>query len=83
MRELDAQIILWPLYVDYSIAGWEAKIKEEYAQRVKALPAPVLMINSYVSDENRSKGGCAVFRNGRIQQELPMGTIGVLPVEFR
>lgn len=45
---------------------------------MKPIQAPVLMINSYVEDEKRAKGGCCIFQNGHVLKELPMGELGVL-----
>lgn len=81
IKELKADCVLWPLYVDYSIDKWENGEREEYAHQVKEIQAPVLMINSYVEDESRAKGGCCVFQNGHVLKELPMGSLGVLEYE--
>ena len=42
---------------------------------MKPIQAPVLMINSYVEDEKRAKGGCCIFQNGHVLKELPMGNL--------
>ncbi len=56
--------------------------KEEYARRVRDMPFSVLMINSYAKQPKRAKGGCFVFWDGLIVQELPMGKLGVLVYEL-
>ena len=78
IKQLKADCVLWPLYVDYSVDKWENGEREEYALQVKKIQVPVLMTNSYVEDENRAKGGCCVFRDGHVLKELPMGSLGIL-----
>ena len=77
---LDA--LLWPLYIDFSISSWQEQFLKEYKERISDLPYDVYMINSYVEDKNRANGGCYVFRDGQIKDELPMGQLGVLSVEI-
>jgi len=81
IKQLKADCVLWPLYIDYSIEQWENGEKEEYALQVKEIPAPVLMINSHVDAENGAKGGCCVFLDGHVLKELLMGNIGILEYE--
>ncbi|WP_162265484.1 carbon-nitrogen hydrolase family protein [Abyssisolibacter fermentans] len=82
IKRLKADCVLWPLYVDYSINKWQSREKDEYAKQVKEIQAPVLMINSYVEDENRAKGGCCIFQNGHVLKELSMGDLGILEYEI-
>lgn len=73
-----SDIVLWPLYVDYSIKKWEDGTLDEYANRVKDIKVPVCFINSYVKGQNRANGGCYVFFHGKVVQALPMGKTGIL-----
>lgn len=82
LQQLQVDCVLWPNYLDFSIDKWEREEKEEYILRVKDIQAPVLMINSYVEDEKRAKGGCFVFKDNTILQELPLGKLGVLSYEM-
>ncbi len=82
VKQLQIDCLLWPNYVDYSTEKWESGEKEEYARRVRDMPFSVLMINSYAEQPNRAKGGCFVFWDGLILQELPMGKLGVLVYEL-
>jgi len=81
LSTLKIDALLWPLYIDYSMTSWKNQYLDEYTERTSSLPYDVFMINSFVEDENRSNGGCYVFRNGQIKSELPMGKLGVLTVE--
>lgn len=76
-EELAIDCLLWPNYVDYSNEKWKAE-KGEYARQVQPISAPVLLINSYVEQTDRAKGGCCVFKNGEVVKELPSGEVGVL-----
>jgi hypothetical protein len=64
------------------VHDWEESIKQEYAQIVAGIDAPVLMINSFLPQEDGAMGGCCVFRSGRIYRELKMGESGLLFVEI-
>lgn len=76
-----SDIVLWPLYVDYSIKEWEDGTLDEYANRVKCVKSPVCFINSYVNEQNGANGGCYVFFNGKVVHALPMGKTGILRFE--
>lgn len=80
MENINADVFLWPLYVDYSTEKWNKELVE-YIDRVKNIKCPVCMINSYVEDENRANGGCYVFFNNEVIKSLPMGNVGIL--EFK
>ncbi|HQO13288.1 MAG TPA: carbon-nitrogen hydrolase family protein [Petrotogaceae bacterium] len=80
-QELSVDVFLWPLYISYSVHDWEESIKQEYAQRVAGIDAPVLMINSFLPEKDGAMGGCCVFRDGRVERELKMGDRGLLIFE--
>ena len=80
--QLEIDCLLWPNYLDYSLEKWESGEKEAYARQVQGISGPVLMVNSYVKEDQRAKGGCCVFQNGLILQELPVGNLGVLVYEL-
>ncbi|MBI9011512.1 MAG: hypothetical protein JEZ08_04720 [Clostridiales bacterium] len=81
LLELRIDALLWPLYIDFSMTAWHQQYLDEYLERTSVLPYDVYMINSFVEDDNRSNGGCYVFRNGQVIGELSMGKMGVLTVE--
>jgi predicted amidohydrolase len=80
LKNQQAELILWPLYLDYSPEQWYSGELEAYARRTGELNVPVLMINSYVDTPDRAKGGAYVFSNGTVAQELPLGETGILEV---
>ena len=82
MENIGADIVLWPLYVDYSLEYWNKEITD-YIDRVKNINCPVCIINSYVEDENRANGGCYVFYKNEVIKSLDMGNIGILEFEIK
>lgn len=83
LEKMKMDALLWPVYMDYSVEEWNGSLLKEYAERTESLPYPVLMINSYVEDPQRAKGGCYVFLQSRIVSALPMGSLGVLEFSSR
>ncbi|MFZ3070660.1 MAG: carbon-nitrogen hydrolase family protein [Anaerolineaceae bacterium] len=80
LKKQQAELVLWPLYLDYTTEQWVSGEREAYARRAGELNVPVLMINSYVDALNLAKGGACVFSNGMVAQELPMEETGLLEV---
>lgn len=78
LNKLEMDILLWPLYVDFSIDQWNEKFCDEYIERAGKLFIPTLMINSFVADSDRANGGCYVFKDNKVVSSLPMGNKGVL-----
>lgn len=76
---LGADILLWPVYVDFSPDAWRAE-RLEYAERIRAVPGDVLLVGSVCHAPSAAFGGATHFRGGRIAGELPMGTPGMLTV---
>jgi N-carbamoylputrescine amidase len=82
LEQMEMDVLLWPLYVDFSIEQWNKSFQYEYAERLQNLPNPALMINSFVEDSQGAKGGCYVFYQNRIDSSLLMGDIGILEFEL-
>lgn len=83
INDFKADLILWPLYIDYSIEVWERKAMEEYNQQVSQIHAPILMVNSYMKDGNGAVGGAYLFNNGKVLECLPLGEIGALSLSLK
>ena len=77
----------WPLYISYSAGEWYGaeNEREQYARKAGEFSRDVLLINS-VDDDPRAEypalGGCCHYRNGRIAAEWPLGSEGMLLVEW-
>ena len=74
------QLLLWPVYVNFTPEEW-AESEAEYAAQA-ALAAPqVLMINS-LSDTPQSWGGAYYFAGGKTAARLPLGQEDILYVDL-
>ncbi len=81
VSKIKKDIVLWPLFVDFSIQEFESQYKKEYAEQANKLKSKVLFINS-ISKESKAFGGSFEFLNEDIINELPIGTEGILYVEI-
>lgn len=84
MKNLDSDIVLWPVYTDFDSQEWNESMKHEYAEQAEKCGNKVLYVNSYCLDQNSqgiARGGAALFSQGKIESEIPAGIEGVLVVE--
>lgn len=85
MKALNADIVLWPVWCDYSAAQWNDSIKYEYAEQAALCGNRVLLVNPFCADSevtDAAAGGAAHFENGNIVKEAPSGKSGILIVEI-
>lgn len=83
MRRLDADVVLWPVWCDYSPQEWNGETKQEYAAQAALCGHDVLLVNPFCIDAaDCAQGGSVWFQNGTIAQELPAGKEGYLTVEL-
>lgn len=85
ISRLEPEVVLWPVYTDYSPEEWNAGGRREYAEQAGLIGADVLYVNSVCLDREGpeiARGGAAHFRGGRIVRDLPSGAEGVLVVEI-
>lgn len=75
-----ADVYLWPVYTDYSVATWQESARGEYAAQAQLVGENVCLINSFCPEKG-SLGGSTYFKAGKILQELPLGEVGELLVE--
>ncbi|MCK9477382.1 MAG: carbon-nitrogen hydrolase family protein [Candidatus Muirbacterium halophilum] len=76
ITRLNSDVVLWPLYIDYSADEWNNHAVFEYAEQIRKIGVPVLMINNIT--ENGANVGCAVFQNGCIKKKSDMGIESIL-----
>lgn len=84
MKNLDSDIVLWPVYTDFDSQEWNESMKHEYAEQAEKCGNNILYVNSYCLDQNSqgiARGGAALFSQGKIESEIPGGIEGVLVVE--
>lgn len=79
---IDSDILLWPVFVDFSVIDWYKNEFEDYKKQSQLVPMPVLFVNSFVDEDDRAKGGAYVFYQGKVVEELEPGEEGVLRYEF-
>ena len=85
MKALQADVVLWPVWCDYSPAEWNDTVKYEYAQQAAKCGHDVLLVNPFCTDPTATDcatGACVHFRNGSIVRELPSGRPGTLLIEL-
>lgn len=85
IKNLNPDIILWPVYTNYNDQEWNQSVKHEYALQAEKCGSKTLYINSHCLDQNGheiARGGAALFYEGSIEQELPAGEEGILIVEI-
>lgn len=83
MKELNADIVLWPVYTDFNYEEWNKTIKYEYAEQSVHFGHDVCLVNSVCLDREGSeiaKGGAAYFQDGRIKCQTPAGEESILYV---
>ena len=72
------RIVLWPVYVNFSLDEWPQE-EIEYAQQAEKISERVLMVNS-LSDDPVSHGGTFVFKEGIILSKLQYDVEDILIV---
>lgn len=77
---LGADVLLWPVYCDYSVQEWNSGVMDEYALQCRDAAPLTLMINSICPPTGH--GGCAAFRSGKTALLLPPGQEGLLLVQL-
>ena len=85
MKALNADVVLWPVWCDYSAEEWNTTTKYEYAEQAQLCGDHVLFVNPFCADETEddaAAGGVAYFNDGRIVEEAPCGKSGILIVEL-
>lgn len=81
MNKVTKDLILWPMYIDFSKKRWETSEEEQYIEKSSSFGVPALMYNSYKEDPKGAQGGCYVFKDGKLVDSLEMGSQGILEVD--
>lgn len=86
VKELNPDIVWWPVYTDYNYKNWNDEIKYEYCIQASKICKNTLYVNSYcldkASEDEIAKGGAAYFYDGIIKKEIPSGEEGILLIEI-
>ena len=70
-------LLIWPVYVDFSLSEWNGGELDEYAAQAALASPHTLMVNSI---DSASHGGAFHFHNGRTAARLPFDQEGILTV---
>lgn len=85
VKELNPDVVWWPVYTDYNYKNWNYEIKYEYCIQASKFCKNTLYVNSYCLDkadeDEIAKGGAAYFYDGIIKKEIPSGEEGILLIE--
>jgi len=73
-------LIIWPVYVNFSTEEWEQSELNEYADKAALAADHVLMINS-IDDDPQCHGGSFYFCKGKIIARLPFDQENILIVD--
>lgn len=85
MKALNANIVLWPVWCDFSAERWNGSIKYEYARQAALCGDHVLYVNPFCADPDvvdSASGGSVYFKTGLIAEEIPAGKSDILIVEL-
>lgn len=72
-------ILLWPIYVNFSLDEW-SRYEIEYAEQARLAANQTLVINS-ISENPKSYGGAFYFVDGKIEKRTIYGIEEILVVE--
>ncbi len=85
MKELNVDVVLWPVYTDFNYIEWNDSIINEYAEQADLFGHKVVYVNSFCLDREGheiARGGAAYFLDGRIKRQVPAGEESVLYVSL-
>ena len=74
-------LLLWPVYVDYTVGEWNFGALDEYTAQAFLAADDVLMINPMDSNP-RNHGGSFHFHRGKTAAALPFDREGILTVDI-
>lgn len=78
----NADLLFWPVFVNFSIADWENTELVEYAKQANLACRNTLLVNSVVDSRYPAFGGCCYFADGMVKAARPMGEEGLLLVDI-
>ena len=84
MNALNTDVVLWPVWCDYTADEWNTSTRHEYAAQAALCGRNVLFVNPCCADpdaESRAAGAAACFRSGSIQTDRLAGSPGTLLVQ--
>ena len=73
-------LLIWPVYVNFSIREWEQGELADYARQASLAADSVLMVNP-IDRDPENHGGAFFFKNGTIAGRIPFDREDILIVE--
>lgn len=77
---LGEDVLLWPVYINYTQQEWNSGESEEYASQAQLACKTTLMVNTIADGD--AYGGAFLFEEGKIAASLPMNKEGLLFIEI-
>ena len=74
------RLLIWPVYVNFSLGDWR-RYEAEYAAQARLAARRTLMVNP-ISREPASHGGAFYFVDGKTEKRLPFDTEDILMVDW-
>ena len=72
-------LLIWPVYVNYSLEEWNNGALDEYAVQALSASPDVLMVNP-IDIDPVNHGGAFRFQNGKVIDRIPFDQEGILMV---
>ncbi len=76
------QLLIWPVYVNYTVEEWEHGVLAEYAAQAALVANDVFMINP-IDNDPVNHGGSFHFHNGQIAAKIPFDQENILIVDLQ
>lgn len=73
-------LLIWPVYVNFSVGEWEAQELAGYARQASRTAGSVLMVNP-IDRDPENHGGAFFFKNGSIAARTPFDQEKILIVD--
>lgn len=74
-------VLIWPVYVNFSLAEWEQRELADYAKQALLASSDVLMVNP-IDYNPVNHGGSFYFKNGEIADRLPFDQEKIMIVDL-
>lgn len=79
-RFVSDDLLIWPVYVNFSLEEW-SKYKSEYAEQANKACRNTLMVNS-LSDAPTSHGGAFYFKDGTVESQTDFDDETMLVIDI-
>ena len=74
------QLLIWPVYVNYTVEAWEGGLLSEYAAQAALAAEETLMVNP-LDRQPENHGGSFRFQRGKVTARIPFDQEQILIVD--